>query len=352
MARRKTMLRGGGAALLVALGALLWALWPAASPELAREGPRLAARRTATLQDSTAPARQVAFSGDGRWLATTSASGPVVVRRLPDLAVVRRFSHPDGATSVAFAPGGAWLATAGYDGAVSLWDLASGRLVRRLVGPRGTLWTLDVSPDGRRLAAAGEDRIIRVWNVGDGRPALRLAGHEKNVWEVRFSPDGRRLASGSFDRSARLWDAATGAPLRLLGEHKQAVVGVAWSGDGRLLATSGDDSTILVRRGSDGAPLRRIEVGNHAYKLAFTPDGRFLADGGRARSGLGTFLHGLTGWGGETDTVRVWRVSDGALVAALKLPDDAMSVAFSPDGRSLAAAGEDGKVAIWALEPR
>jgi WD40 repeat protein len=338
-------------ALLAALAALLWAVWPVSSPAPARDGPRLVARRIATLSDGDAPARQVAFSADGRWLATTSAAGPVVLRRLPDLAVVRRLVHPGGATSVAFAPDRSWLATGGYDGVVRLWDLAGGRLLRRLDGAQGTIWTLDVSPDGRRVAAAGEDKIVHVWNADDGRPVLRLAGHERNVWEVRFSPDGRRLASGSFDRTARIWDAATGAPLRLLTEHRQAVVGLDWSRDGRLLATSGDDSTILVRRAADGAPLRRIVVGNHAYKPVFSPDGRFIAEAGRARSAAGTFLHGLTGLGGEADAVHLWRVSDGAMVAALKLPEDAISIAYSPDGRRLAAAGEDGKVVLWALIP-
>ena len=349
MAGRRSRIGLAALPLALALGALAWAAWPTSLPKPVGGGPRLATTRLAAFRDGPAPARQVAFSADGHWLATSSAAGPVVLRRLPDLAVARRLAHPGGATSVAFDPGGKWLATAGYDGNVALWDLASGRSIRRMTGARGTVWTIDVSPDGRRIAAAGEDGIVRVWNVADGRLALALAGHDKNVWEVRFSPDGRRLASGSFDRTARLWDSATGAPLRTLREHAQAVVGLAWSRDGRLLATSGDDSTIILRRGADGTPIRRLDVGNHAYKLAFSPDGRFVADSGRARSGPGTFLHSIAGRGGEAEAVRIWRVSDGALVAALKLADDSPGIAFSPDGRRLAAAVDDGQVVVWAL---
>ncbi|HEX8571253.1 MAG TPA: WD40 repeat domain-containing protein [Allosphingosinicella sp.] len=321
-------------------------------PEPAATGPRLQAEPASSFRDSSAPGREAAFSADGRWLATSSASGLVVVRTMPDLRVGRRLDHPGGAASVAFAPDGRLLATAGYDGAVRLWDWAAGRLVRTLEGARGTVWTLHFSPDGRRLAAAGEDGLVRIWNPADGRLLLKLAGHGRNVWEVRFSPDGRRLASGSFDESVRLWDSAGGAALATLAGHEEAVVGLAWSGDGRLLATGGDDSTIRLRRGSDGREIRRIEVGNHVYKLAFSPDGRWLANAGRARGGLGTLWHSLTGAGGAAEPVRLWRVSDGALVQGLKGSEDVMYVGFAPDGRWLATSADDGVVTLWRLRSR
>jgi WD40 repeat protein len=127
------------------------------------------------------------------------------------------------------------------------------------------------------------------------------------------------------------------------------VVGLAWSPDGQWLATGGDDSTIAIRRASDGKTVRRLQVGNHAYKLAFSPDSRWLVSAGRARSGLGTFWHGLTGAGGDGEAVRLWRVADGALVQALKMPEDVMYAGFSPDGRWLVASADDGRVTVWRL---
>ena len=185
------------------------------APEPVATGPRLRAEPAAAFREAQAPGREAAFSGDGKWLATTSASGLVVLRRRPDLKAVRSLHNPGGATTVAFSPEGDVLATSGYDGSVRLWDVATGRLVRTLVGARGTVWTLDYAPDGR-LAAAGEDMTIRIWNPADGRLLHKLAGHERNIWEVRFSPDGRRLASGSFDATARVWDSTTGAGLAVL----------------------------------------------------------------------------------------------------------------------------------------
>ncbi len=319
------------------------------APRPVDTGPRLNAEPAASFRDDAGPGREAVFSPDGRLLATTSASGLVAIRRMPDLKLVRRLGHAGGAAAAAFAPDGLSLATAGYDGTIRLWEVGTGRLVRRLEGARGTVWSLDYASAGDRLAAAGEDGKIRIWSPGDGRLLSVLAGHGRNVWEVRFSPDGRRLASGSFDETARLWDPGSGAALATLTDHEEAVVGLAWSPDARWLATGGDDSTIVIRRASDGKAALRLDVGNHAYKLAFSPDSRWLVNAGRARSGLGTLWHGLTGAGGDGQPVRLWRVADGALVQALKLPEDVMYAGFSPDGRWLAASGDDGRVSLFRL---
>jgi WD40 repeat protein len=319
------------------------------TPQPVATGPRLQAEPAASFRDDEGPGREAAFSPDGRLLATASASGLVTIRQMPDLKIARRLRHPGGATAAAFAPDGGLLATAGYDGAIHLWDVSTGQLARRLEGALGTIWSLDYAPAGDRLAAAGEDGKVRIWSPGEGRLVSVLAGHGRNVWEVRFSPDGRRLASGSFDETARLWDPASGAALATLTDHEEAVVGLAWSPDGRRLATGGDDSTIVIRRAADGKAVRRLQVGNHAYKLGFSPDSRWLVNAGRARSGLGTLWHGLTGAGGDGEPVRLWRVADGALVKVLKMPEDVMYVAFSPDGRWLVASADDGRVTLWKL---
>ena len=80
-----------------------------------------------------------------------------------------------------------------------------------------------------------------------------------------------------------------------------------------------------------------------------SPDGQWLASGGRARNGVGTFW---TGHGSTARPVKIWRAKDGTLAAALPHPTDVFSVSFSPDGRYLATNDDAGDVRLWRIAPR
>jgi WD40 repeat protein len=317
-------------------------------PSAATSGPRLSASLFASWPSAKA-ARQAVFSRDGRLAAFSDASGAITIRDTRSWKVVERLDHPGGATSLAFDKDSTRLFSGGYDGAVREWNLAQRRQVELFKATNATIWTIDISPDGRRLATGGEDAVIRIWDLGTRSAPLELRGHTRNIWEVRFSPDGKRLASCSFDNSVRLWDADRARALKTLKGHQQSCVGLAYSPEGKLLASGGDDSTIRYWRASDGTALRTIDNGHHVDKITFSRDGRWLASGGHPHGLVGEFWHQVTGGGGNGDAVRLWRTSDGALVASLPHPDDVYYVAFSPDDRWLVTSGEDNRFRLWAL---
>jgi WD40 repeat protein len=163
--------------------------------------------------------------------------------------------HTGYVSSVAFSPDGRLLASgscskynspSGYciQGEIKLWEVASGSEVRTLTGHADWVNSVAFSPDGRLLASGA--LAIKLWEVASGSEVRTLTGHTSWVNSVAFSPDGRLLASGSWDHTIKLWEVATGREVRTLTGHTWYVNSVAFSPDGRLLASGSWDTTIKL----------------------------------------------------------------------------------------------------------
>jgi WD40 repeat protein len=116
--------------------------------------------------------------------------------------------HTDGVEIVAFSPDGRLLASGSDDRTVIVWDVAAGQVLHTLTG-EDNMTSVAFSPDGRRLASA-EVIKVKLWDVATWEPLRVLEGNSQGVERLIFSPDGKTLISGSGDTTIKLWDLTQG----------------------------------------------------------------------------------------------------------------------------------------------
>jgi WD40 repeat protein len=316
-------------------------------------------RQIATLHLPWGGVSSGALSPDGKLLATVDAMNPAVM--LWDIAsatsgasehaqrVATLRGHRDRVVGLAFSPDGKLLASASTDNTVRLWNVIAQRAMASFTGHRDAVTALVFSPDGKTLATGSLDCLVKLWSVTDNQGADTLQGRTDRTSCVVFSPDSKTLATTGYDRTVQLWDVATGREAASLPSLAQAVSAVAFSPDGRSVATatsrprqansSGEVILWDVTTKQKMATLRGHQ--GPVLSVAFSANGTTVASGG------------------SDGTARLWDVTSGQVLATLRYPylggganPDVRDVAFSPDGKILATTWVDGSVWLWDVATR
>lgn len=163
-----------------------------------------------------------------------------------------------------------------YDHRIHLIDLDTGKMVRSLKGHSYTIYDLAFSPDGEKLASASHDATLRIWDVKTGKTLQVLKGHSAPVHGVAWSPDGTRLVSGSLDKTARIWSLDTGTATAVMRDHQDQIPTVDWSPDGKTVATGCYDKTIRLYEPSGKFRYAWTKLPNQIMSIRFSPDSQRL----------------------------------------------------------------------------
>ncbi|MEV0992250.1 WD40 repeat domain-containing protein [Streptomyces sp. NPDC049949] len=296
----------------------------------------------------------LAFTPEGR-LLTADARDPSVLHRI-DPATGRPdgpplTGHASPVTGITCAPTGGMAATLELGGTVRLCDLSVGRLPVVVTHGGGTdpIGAVAFARDGRLLAAA---RSSRVWDLlGGGLAGLPRTVSAGNPDVIALSPDGLLLALGYRDGRTSVCEAAGGRGALTLRGRAGPVCALAFSPDGRLLATGSDDATVRLWDTATGLPVGPplSEHRGRVEHIAFSPTGRLLAT---ASCDETVMLYERSG------TPRTTPLAARALAVSLRerqpvrlSPVQAEAalfrVAFSPDGHLVAATSSAGSVHVW-----
>ncbi|KAF4616714.1 hypothetical protein D9613_008834 [Agrocybe pediades] len=284
----------------------------------------------------------VAFSPDGKWLASGLDNGRVLLWDTKSTSQTGKAlgHHSKPVTSVVFSPDGKYLVSGSYDSTIRFWDIENMKQV-------GDPWTghtdyinsVAFSHDVEKVTvvSGSDDNTLRLWDPQTGKEIAPLKGHTNHVLSVAFSPDSQNIVSGSYDKTVRIWDACTheqvGDPLE---GHTDWVRSVAYSPDGKQIASGSWDHTICIwdaeRKVQVGEPLQGHS--NTVVSVCFSPkDGKLLASAS------------------SDCTIRIWNVVTGVQIgeALSGLDSTVRSVVFLPDGNQLASASHDQIIRIWDI---
>jgi Tol biopolymer transport system component len=301
--------------------------------------------RTVTIPKDypvTVPITALSFSPDGKSVAA-SGYHEVTLWKTADGSLDRRIQGlSERIYGIAYSADGKWLATASGDpgqyGLARLWAAEpSGEVkpVRELGESQDVAFAVVFSPDGRKLATAGADRIVRVFETETGKLLTQIEDHADWIFDIAFSPDGKKLATASRDKTSKVFDVEKKESLVTFTGHGAPVYTVAFTPDGKAVASGGEDS--MIRTWTIDGEAKQVRqtggFGGTVFKLRYSPDGKVLAACGADK------------------TVRLFKAENGAAIRTLQGHNDwVYAVAIARDGKTLASGSWDGEVRLWNMD--
>ena len=247
--------------------------------------------------------------------------------------------HQARVFDVAWSRDGKQIVSASEDGAIKRWDVNGKEIKTIPVGTKNNiLYPISFSPDGKTIAFAENGDTVKILNLQSEKTKTpkTLGKHKGSIKSVVWSPNGKIIASRSEeDEKIKLWD-TQGNLLKTLTGDPEVVTSVSFSPDGKTIAYDNGNGEIKLwnvnNNVNNGQPIKTITVGKNIdlYSGSFSPDGKTIA-----------FTDD------DIDDVKLWNIEEEEILTLGEHDDYVTSLAWSPNGNTIASASADNTVKIW-----
>jgi WD40 repeat protein len=288
-----------------------------------------------TFKGHTGGVYAVSVTADARRAISGSDDNTLKVWDMETGVEFRTFKgHTGRVNAVSVTPDGRHAISASDDTTLKVWDMETGDEIRTMKGHTNAVSAVSLTPDGRRAISASYDNTLKVWDMETGDEIRTMKGHTNAVSAVSLTPDGRRAISASYDNTLKVWDMETGVEIRTLKGHTKLVRAVSVTPDGRrAISASSIDNTLKIWDMESGVEIRTMKGHTGGvYAVSVTADAR------RAISGS------------YDTTLKVWDMESGRIIAGFCGDDALYSCAIAPDGKTIVAGEDSGRVHFLRLE--
>lgn len=272
------------------------------------------------------------FTPDDSSVVMALEGGAIQVRAVDsgEITLVLDDEHSQDVISMAFSPDGKILASASIDRTIVLWRLSSGKAMRTLEGHDNAVSDVVFSPDGQLLASASWDTKVHLWQVESGKLLTTLAHYPYQANSVAFSPTGDTMATAAGS-TLYFWqlDNQEATLLGTASDHQGPLWDITFAPDGESIATVSEDRTARLWRSSNGELLETLEMDRFPRTVAFTPTGSVL-------------LINLE------SAIDFWRVDTQALIDGLNVSGN-RAFAVSSDSKIIATSQRDEQISLWDM---
>ncbi|MGF1580856.1 MAG: WD40 repeat domain-containing protein [Gemmataceae bacterium] len=356
-------------------------------PELMKNAEEIAARAEKALTNGKLLQARNAFL-QARW--QLPYQGPEVPKNVTRIFGNLRLRHSAPVDAIAYSPDGKYLATGSTDRSVKLWDMGNGHEVVRYAGHNDPVRAVAFHPEGKLVASAGGDGFVHLWDAKTGKTIHKMKGEGNYVNCVTFSPNGKYVFSGWQDNAMRIHETSTGQLKREVKSFQNMVEWIAFSPKGKYLATAVGDGTLSLWQYPDVAEnairqayWSRNDLQGASHHVTFSPSGKTMA---RCYSGgvklykvavpglpMGSNPEILTipnpnsfvryrqsafNWEGKilflasTDgVIRLYNANSGEFLNSFKGHNDGVtSLVFNASGTELASGSKDFTARRWPLD--